>query len=344
MLSADRLEQLLDQIRRVRIGVLGDFFLDKYLDVDERLAERSVETGKVAHQVIRQVSSAGAAGTVVNNLAALEVGEIEAIGLIGDDGNGFELRRALSQVGCRHDWLLSDPTLMTPTYLKPRDGNVAGLAGEHSRYDSKNRRALDESMINRLQESLERVGNQVDALMVVDQIDTSEGALLQPRMRAILRAWADRNPQKTVCVDSRFHIHDFGGVVLKPNQYEVLGIRFPEPGQPIDEAALWRATSELAERNGAAVICTRGERGALVCDEGEPHAIPGVNVTGPIDTTGAGDSFSAAMVATLAAGGSAVEAASIGILAASLTIQQLGTTGTASPEEIRRQFTIWLPS
>ena len=350
MLAVDRLQHLLAQIRTVRIGVLGDFFLDKYLDVDEQLAERSVETGKVAHQVIRQVCSAGAAGTVVNNLAALGVGSIEAIGVIGDDGSGFELRRALDQVRCRHEWLLSDPALMTPTYLKPRNCDVAGLAGEHSRYDSKNRCALSDDMIARMRESLEQAGEQVDAVMVVDQIDSAEGAVMQPAMREVLNVWSQQHPCKTVCIDSRFHIREFGGnpewgaTVLKPNQYEVLGIRFPEPGQMVDEAGLWRAVEELHAQRAAAVICTLGARGVLVCDAGKSQLIPGVSVSGPIDTTGAGDSFSAAMVATLAAGGTATEAATLGILAASQTIQQLGTTGTASPSDIRRQYTKWLAS
>jgi len=30
--------------------------------------------------------------------------------------------------------------LMTPTYLKPRDFGIPGLVGEHSRYDTKNRK------------------------------------------------------------------------------------------------------------------------------------------------------------------------------------------------------------
>ena len=40
-------------------------------------------------------AQAGGAGTVVNNLSALGVGEIHAIGLCGEDGEGYELRRAL---------------------------------------------------------------------------------------------------------------------------------------------------------------------------------------------------------------------------------------------------------
>ncbi|HRE99068.1 MAG TPA: hypothetical protein PLI18_01035, partial [Pirellulaceae bacterium] len=70
-MTPERLDQLLDRFSTLRIAVLGDYFLDSYLDVDPALAEPSVETGKVAHQVVGVKHSAGAAGTVVNNLAAL---------------------------------------------------------------------------------------------------------------------------------------------------------------------------------------------------------------------------------------------------------------------------------
>jgi hypothetical protein len=60
---------------------LGDFFLDKDLDVAPRLAEQRMETDKLAHQVVAVLHSPGEAGTVVRNLAALGAGHLEAIGL-----------------------------------------------------------------------------------------------------------------------------------------------------------------------------------------------------------------------------------------------------------------------
>jgi bifunctional ADP-heptose synthase (sugar kinase/adenylyltransferase) len=83
---ADRLAEVVGRFTSLKVAVVGDFFLDKYLEVDPALAEVSVETGKVAHQVVRVRHSPGAAGTVTNNLAALECGRLWAIGIIGDDG------------------------------------------------------------------------------------------------------------------------------------------------------------------------------------------------------------------------------------------------------------------
>ena len=80
-----RLSDILSGLKRTRVLVIGDYFMDKYLEIDRSLAEVSLETGLVAHQVYAVRSSPGAAGTVVSNLRALGVG-IVALGVIGDDG------------------------------------------------------------------------------------------------------------------------------------------------------------------------------------------------------------------------------------------------------------------
>ena len=70
ILSADALERILGSAPRASVGVLGDMFLDRYLEIDRSLDEPSVETGLTAYQVARVRSHPGAAGTVVANLAS----------------------------------------------------------------------------------------------------------------------------------------------------------------------------------------------------------------------------------------------------------------------------------
>jgi sugar/nucleoside kinase (ribokinase family) len=57
-------------------------------------------------------------------------------------------------------------------------------------------------------------------------------------------------------------------------------------------------------------------------------------VSGPIDIVGAGDAASSGFLSALLAGASEVEAADVANLVASITVQQLGTTGTATPEQV----------
>src|SRR6516165_12338558 len=99
VLSAERREQILERIPRLNVGVVGDLFLDRYLDIDAALNEPSLETGLDAYQVVRVRPSPGAAGTVINNLVALGAGSVHAIAVIGDDGEGYELQQALTKQG-----------------------------------------------------------------------------------------------------------------------------------------------------------------------------------------------------------------------------------------------------
>src|SRR5581483_12032341 len=98
MFTTTRLEEILSRISRLTVGVVGDLFLDRYLDIDAALTEPSIETGLDAYQVVRVRSYPGAAGTVINNLVALGVGKVVPVSLIGEDGEGFELRQALSRL------------------------------------------------------------------------------------------------------------------------------------------------------------------------------------------------------------------------------------------------------
>ena len=92
-MTSARLQEIVARFPSLRIAVIGDFFLDKYLDVDPSLGEVSLETGKTAHQVVAVRHSPGAAGTVVSNLAALGAGTLHAIGLTGDDGESYDSQR-----------------------------------------------------------------------------------------------------------------------------------------------------------------------------------------------------------------------------------------------------------
>src|SRR5947208_7306126 len=90
MLSETLIDAILARLPALTVGVLGDLFLDRYLDIDAALTEPSLETGLDAYQVTRVRSNPGAAGTVINNLAALGVKKIVAVSVLGCDGRCHE--------------------------------------------------------------------------------------------------------------------------------------------------------------------------------------------------------------------------------------------------------------
>jgi bifunctional ADP-heptose synthase (sugar kinase/adenylyltransferase) len=339
-MTPDRLGELIERFGRLRVAVFGDFFLDKYLDVDPAMADVSVETGKTAHQVIAIRHSPGAAGTVTGNLAALGIGTLHCVGFTGDDGEAYDLRKDLTALGCRIEHLACDPTRMTPTYLKPRDVRNPGLDGEHDRYDTKNRTMTSNGLVRKLVDSLDALLPELDAVAIMDQVEDLGCGAITPLVIDVLADRAKRFPKVVFWADSRRRIKRFRNVIIKPNQFEVVGFDNPLPGQEVERGELCEAIRQLKKETGAPICATCGPGGMIVSDP-DLTLVSGVRVEGPTDTTGAGDSASAGAVSALAAGATLPEAALMGNLVASITVQQLATTGTAKPAELSPRLALW---
>src|SRR5262245_27142851 len=97
-MNAARLEAILGKYCQLRVAVVGDFCLDRYLEIDPRKQETSIETGLPVLNVTNVRAQPGGAGTVLNNLVALGVGAIFPVGFAGDDGEGYELRWSMSDL------------------------------------------------------------------------------------------------------------------------------------------------------------------------------------------------------------------------------------------------------
>lgn len=332
-----RLEQLLDRFPEIKILVVGDFFLDKYLQLERRLSETSLETGLEAYQVVGVQCSPGAAGTVTNNLRALGVG-VTALGVVGDDGEGYELKRAMTARGVNIGPLIEHPGRLTSTYTKPMMHETDGHVHELNRLDVKNRSPLPESLQVQIVERLCDLAPVVDGVVVADQVPEANCGVITDRVRAMLTDLGQRYPRLVIAVDSRERIGLFRKVVLKPNAREALLARDKRPDEGSNRKEVEAAGIALMHRTGRPVFVTMGPEGILVCTREGVHHVPGVPVTGPIDVVGAGDSVMAGIITALCCGAAPREAAWLGNLIASITIQQLGTTGTAAPNQIKDQF------
>lgn len=242
-----RLQALLERCAQLTVLVVGDFFLDKYLHIDEALAEPSLETGLVAHQVVRVTCSPGAAGTVAVNLRALGV-HVRAIGVAGVDGECYDLMQALAAHAIDTTHLLQVPGLRTPAYYKPMLHN-ATQAHELNRIDIKNRKALPDAvqagLCNRLRIALQ----DVQGVIIADQVVQPECGVIGSRMRADLTAAAAAHSQLKFAVDSRARIGSFRKMLLKPNQHEALAATGREP-TATDLKSLAAAGAELQASGG----------------------------------------------------------------------------------------------
>jgi len=330
--EAARLREITAAYAHLRVVLVGDIALDRYLEIDPALAEMSIETGLAVHNVVAVRPQPGGGGNVLANLAALGPRTLRAVGFSGDDGEGFELRRALEAagVGLRH--FLVRPDRMTFTYTKPLLMRPGRPPEELSRLDLRSRRPTPRAMEDELIAHLRAAVAQADVIVAMDQVPEPACGVLTRRVKEALAELAGKHPRKVFIADSRTAISDFANVRIKVNRAE-LARHFGVAEEGADVKALALRWSEEIGRD---VFVTLSENGILAASGGRAAHVPGIPVEPPIDVVGAGDSVLASIAMALAAGATAEEAAALGNLAGSVVVKKLGTTGTASVEELEK--------
>jgi rfaE bifunctional protein kinase chain/domain len=334
-ITPDRFDALVARYPSLRLALVGDLCLDRYLEIDPLRRETSLETGLPVHNVVQVRAQPGAAGTILNNLVALGLGEMYPVSFCGVDGEGFELRRALeAKTGVRLEHFISTDQRRTFTYCKPLLLVAGQPPTELNRLDSKNWTPTPPALEQRLVASLERLAPQVDAVIVMDQVDVAETGVVTSHVLAALGQLAATQPSLLILADSRRGLRGFPRLTFKMNAAELATLT----GRPVQEnlAEIGQTAVALARAQGQRVFVTLAERGVLgASPQGEVEHVPALPVRGEIDIVGAGDSVTANLASALAAGATLREALELASVAASLVIHQLGTTGTASVPQIR---------
>lgn len=339
-LSRPRLLELIDAIQPVRIGVIGDFTLDGYWHADMGRAELSRETPLFPRPIVQERYSPGGAANVAWNLADLGVREACAYSVLGDDWRGALLRGLLAAEGINMEGLINQADRVSPFYGKILLEASGRPAQEDSRLDFINTNPVSPAIESALLERLSANFPDLDALIVADY---QEQGVLTPRVIESLLALANAYPQTPVVVDSRNRAAAFQSIILKPNAIEAARLFFPgQDPAAISLDALSKAAAAHQAGSGRPIFITRGAEGCLACFDGRCETVPGVPVEEPVDPVGAGDSFIAALAVALSSGADPVEAACFANLTASVTVKKIGITGTASPEELVKQYDLWV--
>ena len=333
-MNSARFQKIAARYPALRLAIVGDFCLDRYLEIDPARAEISLETNLPVHNVVRVRSQPGGAGTILNNLVALGIGTIHPVGFCGVDGEGFELRRALeARAGVRLDHFLETPGRRTFTYCKPLVMEAGRSPRELSRLDSKNWSPTPETVQAQLIASLRRLAPAVDGFIVMDQVDVADTGVVTRRLLEAVRELCTVNPHLLVIADSRRGLREYPPVVFKMNAAELAALAGTASDASLDD--IKRTAGALARRNRQHVFVTLAERGLLgAAPDGSVAHVAALPLRGEIDVVGAGDAVTANLTAALAAGAALGEVVTVANCAASLVIHQLGTTGTASVEQI----------
>jgi rfaE bifunctional protein kinase chain/domain len=325
----EQLQKVLEDISHVKIAVLGDFCLDAYWFVEESKSEISIETGLATRPVLQQKYSPGGAGNVTNNLVAMGVKDVRALGVTGPDPFGRELVSMMSKTGINTRGILTqEKDWSTHVYIKPCVADQ-----EQGRIDFGNFNQLTEQTADRLIDILDREAGETDIVIINQQVVSG---IHTDYLRNKIVKVIGKHPETAFIVDSRDFSDFYTGAYRKMNDHEAVrlcGIR-KEPAESVTYMEIRDAARTLYERYRKPMFITCGSRGSLIADQNGISEIPGIMVTSRIDTVGAGDSYLAGAASALAAGYSMKSAAELGSLVAGVTIQKLFQTGTASPEEI----------
>ncbi|MCC3371881.1 bifunctional heptose 7-phosphate kinase/heptose 1-phosphate adenyltransferase [Cohnella sp. REN36] len=324
-----RMGQLLDGFGSLRAGVVGDVCLDAYWIADLTRSTLSRETPHYTLPIVDERYSPGAAGNVAANLAALGCGKVMVCSVVGDDWRGGLLKGLLTARGIETSYLITDRDWMTPAYCKPIRTGLQSVQQEDARLDFQNFGPLPKALAEKLGEMLDAMASQCDIIAVTDQLPFG---VIGDGIRGKLAEWAAKG--KIVMVDSRERIGLYRGVIVKPNEVEASGWFREEATARTPEE--WADLARRLSGEVQGVCCmTLGSEGAIWAEGDNCVFVPTRPVPPPIDIVGAGDAFAAASLCALGAGGTGPEAAALAHCASSVVIRKIGTTGTASPDEIR---------
>ena len=292
-----QLQEIVNKIRDVSIAIVGDFCLDAYWFIDESRSEVSVETGQPTEPVRRQKYSLGGAGNVANNLAAMEVHDIRAFGVIGDDPFGVEMVRIMKDAGISTgNLLIQNENWSTHVYIKPYVEDR-----EKSRIDFGNYNVLSDETADRLIQNLKTEVSKVDLVIINQQVLSG---IHTEYFRKKLVEVIGHFPDRIFIADSRNYTDFYDGAYRKMNDTEASRLcrikRDPDEMVPYSEVR--NAAIKLFERYRKPLLITRGSRGSMAADENGISDIMGLMIIARVDTVGAGDSYLAGAAAALAAG------------------------------------------
>jgi bifunctional ADP-heptose synthase (sugar kinase/adenylyltransferase) len=207
VVTSARFHAITNQYAKLRIAVAGDFCLDRYLEIDPARSEVSIETGLPVHNVVNVRSQPGGAGTILNNLAALGMSAIFPVGFAGDDGEGYELCRTLAaRPSVRLHHFIQTSERRTFTYCKPLVIEPGKAPRELNRLDQKNWTPTSAPTKERLIAALQSLSGEVNALVLLGQVDEPEtGVLTSDLLRSVARI-AEANPELPISRSARKYL------------------------------------------------------------------------------------------------------------------------------------------
>lgn len=316
--------RVVEDIANLRILVVGDLMLDRYLwGKCDRI---SPEAPVPVVQVQRVEDRVGGAGLVVRNLRELGA-KVQVCGVVGVDSDGAILTDLLAGQGVDIEGIV--PTSVHPTVLKTR---VVAHSQQIVRVDREDLSPLPVAVNARLAQYVAAVLPAVDAVIISDY---GKGVIDKTVLREFGQAHAAKLTGlgvKPVVLDPHprnFGLYPGSGIsVAKPNRTEAeqaTGMRLH------DEESYEVAARRLLELWGIEMaMVTLGEDGLILVSHPSARGSGSferleAEALSVFDVSGAGDAVTAVFTGALAAGAAYGVAGQIANLAAGMVVAEVGT-------------------
>jgi D-beta-D-heptose 7-phosphate kinase/D-beta-D-heptose 1-phosphate adenosyltransferase len=309
----------LNKLNQQRILVVGDIMVDSYIrgTVERISPEAPVPVIKTKTSFGER--TLGGAGNVFNNLLSLgcDPKNVMLYGIIAPDESGKFVEKYLKERDCSVNGLTFNHTSRTTTKIR--------LVGNHqhvARVDIEDNEPLAPYMKNILIQSLKDtiLKSHIDAVIISDY----EKGVLDEEIISIILECAKKKDIYIACDPKFINFKYYKGCdVITPNKKEAE--TFSKIKIDTDTAARCAAEYIISELGCTKVLLKLGEDGILIYNK---ETIKNVKeeVHEVCDVTGAGDTVIATYVSAFLCGYDGVTAATIANKAASLVIQESGTT------------------
>lgn len=304
---------LKEELKGLKIAVLGDIMLDRYIygKVNRISPEAPVPVNKVTHMR----TTLGGAANVASNLSHLEC-QVYLMGLIGEDTFGKELVALLQDSSIKNDYVIVDDSYGTITKVRILDTRQQML-----RLDYEEIQDMAHHHELKILEGLEALCK--EGLQGIVISDYGKGFFTDSLTKAVI-ALAKKYHILTVVDPKGTEWDKYGGAdFITPNVKEVATFLHREV--PNYDSCIKEAAFAIKEKISIAnIVVTRSEKGiTLLNDTGVWHS-PAIE-RGVFDVSGAGDTVVAMLIASIASKLSIREALWLCNVAASVVVAKLGT-------------------
>mgnify|MGYP001187888007 FL=1 len=309
------LKKYFSKFSSLRVAVIGDFIADEFIYGETSRISREAPVIVLDFQDRSLIPGGG--GNAAMNASSLG-SKVFAVGVVGNDMEGQELKNKMFSNKINVDQIILDSETITPTKKRILAGGRNTTRQQVIRVDNEKKRDFSEKMESQIIQSIENLYEEgLDAIIVSDY---GLGVVTE-KIRKFIEKISN---EIIVTVDSRWSCLAFKGLTaITPNEEEVEdAIGFYPNDENLDQAG-----KELMKiTNSKAVLITRGKKGMSVFEKGKIRTdVPIFGSDQVADVTGAGDTVIAAFTLSLASGASLKESTEIASIAAGLVVMKMGT-------------------